>query len=42
MTVPLSILDLAIVGHRQTVRESLDATVVLARHAEKLGYYLNW
>jgi luciferase family oxidoreductase group 1 len=42
MTVPLSILDLAIVGHDQSVRESLDATVVLARHAEALGYHRIW
>ena len=39
---PLSILDLAIVGKRQTVRDSLDATVVLARHAEQLGFRRVW
>jgi len=42
MTPPLSILDLAIVGERQTVAESLDATVVLARHAEQLGFRRIW
>src|SRR5436190_2683802 len=42
MTPPLSILDLAIVGERQTVRESLEATVVLARHAEALGFRRVW
>jgi luciferase family oxidoreductase group 1 len=39
---PLSILDLAIVGEHQTVRESLDATVVLARHAEELQFHRVW
>src|SRR4051794_29583168 len=42
MSPPLAILDLAIVGERQTVRESLDATVVLARHAEALGFTRIW
>jgi luciferase family oxidoreductase group 1 len=42
MTPPLSILDLAIVGEHQAVRESLDATVVLARHAEQLGFRRIW
>src|SRR4051794_2656268 len=42
MTPPLSILDLAIVGEQQTVRESLDATVVLAKHAEELGFARIW
>jgi luciferase family oxidoreductase group 1 len=39
---PLSILDLAIVGEHQSVRESLEATVVLARHAEELGFRRIW
>jgi luciferase family oxidoreductase group 1 len=39
---PLSILDLAIVERGATVRESLDATVELARHAEALGYRRIW
>jgi luciferase family oxidoreductase group 1 len=42
MTPPLSILDLAIVGEQQTVRESLEATVVLARLAEELGFRRIW
>ena len=42
VTPPLSILDLAIVEHHKTVRESLDATVVLARHAEQLGFSRIW
>ena len=42
MTPPLSILDLAIVGEHQTVRDSLEATVVLARHAERLGFERIW
>jgi luciferase family oxidoreductase group 1 len=42
MTPPLSILDLAIVGEHQTVRESLEATVTLARHAEQLGFHRIW
>ncbi|HEX4819337.1 MAG TPA: LLM class flavin-dependent oxidoreductase [Acidimicrobiales bacterium] len=42
MTRPLSILDLAIVGEHQSIRESLDATVVLARHAEQLGFTRIW
>jgi luciferase family oxidoreductase group 1 len=42
MTPPLSILDLAIVSEGRTVRESLEATVVLARHAERLGFRRIW
>jgi luciferase family oxidoreductase group 1 len=42
MTPPLSILDLAIVEEQQTVRQSLEATVVLARHAEQLGFRRIW
>jgi luciferase family oxidoreductase group 1 len=42
MTYPLSILDLATVGEHQTVRESLDATVVLARQAEQAGFHRVW
>jgi len=42
MTPPLSILDLAIVEQHKTVRESLDATVTLARHAEQLGFTRIW
>jgi luciferase family oxidoreductase group 1 len=39
---PLSILDLAIVERGSGVRESLDATVTLARHAEALGFRRIW
>ncbi|MDX6233170.1 MAG: hypothetical protein QOH68_2174 [Nocardioidaceae bacterium] len=42
MSPPLSILDLAIVEEHQTVRSSLEATVVLARHAEQLGFRRIW
>ena len=42
MTYPLSILDLATVGEHETVRESLDATVVLAKAAEQAGYHRVW
>jgi luciferase family oxidoreductase group 1 len=40
--VPLSILDLAIVGHDDTVAEALDATVVMAQAAEERGYRRIW
>lgn len=42
MIPPLSILDLAIVGEKQSVRDSLESTVVLARHAEELGFRRVW
>lgn len=42
MTYPLSILDLATVGERQTVRESLEATVLLAQQAERAGFKRIW
>jgi luciferase family oxidoreductase group 1 len=42
MKYPLSILDLATVGEHQTVRESLEATVVLAKEAEQAGYHRVW
>ncbi|HEX6392738.1 MAG TPA: LLM class flavin-dependent oxidoreductase [Acidimicrobiales bacterium] len=42
MTYPLSILDLATVSGNQTVRESLEATVVLANLAEEAGYHRVW
>jgi luciferase family oxidoreductase group 1 len=42
MTYPLSILDLATVSEHQTVRESLEATVVLARRAEHAGFNRVW
>jgi len=40
--VPLSILDLAIVGKGKTARDALDASVVLARRAEERGYRRVW
>jgi luciferase family oxidoreductase group 1 len=42
MKYPLSILDLATVGEHQSVRESLEGTVVLAREAERAGYCRVW
>jgi luciferase family oxidoreductase group 1 len=42
MSYPLSILDLATVSEDQTVRESLDATVILAKRAEQAGYHRVW
>ena len=42
MEYPLSILDLATVGESQTVRESLEATVLLARVAEECGFNRVW
>jgi luciferase family oxidoreductase group 1 len=40
--VPLSILDLAIVGKGETVRQSLQGSVRLAQRAEELGYLRIW
>ncbi|HEX4863086.1 MAG TPA: LLM class flavin-dependent oxidoreductase, partial [Acidimicrobiales bacterium] len=42
MSYPLWILDLATVSGGQTVRESLEATVVLAQLAERAGYNRVW
>lgn len=42
MPVPLSILDLALVGAGETVRDSLEGSVALARRAEELGYRRVW
>lgn len=42
VNVPLSVLDLAIVGDGETVREGLEATVTIARRAEELGYRRVW
>ncbi|GAY12278.1 LLM class flavin-dependent oxidoreductase [Pseudonocardia sp. N23] len=39
---PLSILDLALVSPGESVREGLDATVELARRAERWGYQRIW
>ncbi len=40
--VPLSILDLAIVGRGESVRDALDATVAVAQRAEARGYRRIW
>lgn len=42
MKYPISILDLATVGEHQTVRESLEATVTLAKAAEEAGFDRVW
>lgn len=42
MTIPLSILDLATVGSRETIAESLAGSVDLARTAERTGYHRVW
>jgi luciferase family oxidoreductase group 1 len=42
MTVPLSILDLALVGRGQTARESFLGSVQIAQRAEALGYRRVW
>ncbi|MDS1271340.1 LLM class flavin-dependent oxidoreductase [Lipingzhangella sp. LS1_29] len=42
MSVPISILDLAHIADGMTVRDSLDASVTMARRAEELGYTRVW
>jgi len=42
MSVPLSILDLALVGEGETAHASLQGSVRLAQHAEALGYRRVW
>ena len=42
MSVPLSILDLAIIGKGKTARDAFEASVALARQAEELGYRRIW
>jgi luciferase family oxidoreductase group 1 len=42
VTVPLSILDLAIIGPGETARQSLEGSVALARLAEACGYRRVW
>lgn len=42
VSVPLSILDLAIVGRHETEREALANSVTLAQEAERLGYRRVW
>ncbi|MPY93175.1 MAG: MsnO8 family LLM class oxidoreductase [Acidimicrobiia bacterium] len=41
-SVPLSVLDLASVGPSETIRDSLEGSVRLARRAEELGYQRVW
>jgi luciferase family oxidoreductase group 1 len=41
-TVPISILDLALVGRDEAVRDALEGCVTLARRAEALGYERVW
>jgi luciferase family oxidoreductase group 1 len=41
-SVPISILDLALVGRDETVRDALQGCVDLARRAEALGYERVW
>src|SRR6202167_6300652 len=40
--VPLSILDLAIIGPGQTARDAFAASVAVAQRAEQLGYKRVW
>ena len=42
MSVPLSILDLAHIGEGESVRDSFDASVLLAQQAEEWGYQRIW
>lgn len=42
MSVPISILDLALVDRGSTIKEGLDHSVDLARRAEELGYKRVW
>ncbi len=42
MTVPLSILDLAHIGKGETARDSFEASVKMAKLAEKWGYRRIW
>ena len=42
MPVPLSILDLAIIGKGESARTSLEGSVALAREAERSGYRRVW
>ncbi|MEX0660011.1 MAG: LLM class flavin-dependent oxidoreductase [Egibacteraceae bacterium] len=41
-TIPLSVLDLALVGEGQSSRAALEATTEVARTAERLGYTRLW
>jgi luciferase family oxidoreductase group 1 len=41
-TIPLSVLDLALVGEDQSSREALESTTEVARVAERLGFVRLW
>ncbi|MCC7364849.1 MAG: LLM class flavin-dependent oxidoreductase [Dehalococcoidia bacterium] len=40
--VPLSLLDLALIGEGETPRDALEGSVAIARKAEELGYLRIW
>ncbi len=42
MAVPLSILDLALIGRGESAKDALDGCVALARRAESCGYRRVW
>jgi luciferase family oxidoreductase group 1 len=42
LSVPISVLDLALVGRERSVSEALQATVAVAQRAEALGYERVW
>lgn len=42
MSVPLSVLDLAVVAPGGTIRDALGSSVVLAQRAEQWGYHRFW
>lgn len=42
MNIPLSVLDLAVIGEGITVSQTLENSLDMARHVEKLGYKRYW
>lgn len=42
MSVPLSILDLAVIGKGETVSDRLEGSTAMAQRAEELGYRRIW
>jgi luciferase family oxidoreductase group 1 len=42
LSVPISVLDLALVGRERSVSDALQATVTVAQRAEELGYERVW
>jgi luciferase family oxidoreductase group 1 len=42
LALPISVLDLALVGRERSVSDALQATVAVARRAEELGYERVW